>query len=115
MSLKIYHNPRCRKSRAGLQYLSERTNDFELIDYMKKGISTGELKEILLKLNVRPEELLRKQEDLYKKDLKGKLFTDEEWINILAENPKLIRRPVVVGKHKAAIGDPPEALDHLLT
>jgi arsenate reductase (glutaredoxin) len=114
MTFRIYHNPRCRKSRAGLSYLSERTQDFVLKDYIKEGISTGEIREILLKLNIRPEDLVRKQEDIYKKELKGKKFTDDEWIHILAENPKLIRRPVVVGKHKAVIGDPPDELDRLL-
>ena len=115
MGLKIYHNPRCRKSRAGLSYLQEHTGDFEVIEYLKNGISTDEIREILLKLNISPADLARTQEDLYKKELKGKHFTDEEWINILAENPKLIRRPVVIGKHKAVIGDPPEELDKMLT
>ncbi len=114
MMLKIYHNPRCRKSRAGLEYLRERTTGFEIIDYIKDGITVEEIREILLKMNVSPKDLVRTQEDLYKKELKGKQFTNEEWISILAENPKLIRRPVVVGKHKAIIGDPPDELEKLL-
>ncbi len=112
--LKIYHNPRCRKSRAGLQYLRERTTGFEIIDYIKDGITVEEIREILLKMNVSPKDLVRTQEELYKKELKGKQFTNEEWISILCENPKLIRRPVVVGKHKAIIGDPPDELEKLL-
>ena len=114
MMLKIYHNPRCRKSRAGLEYLRERTTGFEIIDYIKDGITVEEIREILLKMNVSPKDLVRTQEDIYKKELKGKQFTNEEWISILAENPKLIRRPVVVGKHKAIIGDPPDELEKLL-
>ena len=68
-----------------------------------------------MKLNIGPEELVRKQEEMYRKELKGRHFNDEEWILILTENPKLIRRPVVIGKHKAVIGDPPDELDRLLT
>jgi len=111
MKLKIYHNPRCRKSRAGLRHLESKTSDFDVIPYIKNGISEEELREMLLKLNIKPAELVRTQEDYYKKELKGKDFTDHEWIRILSENPKLIRRPVVLGKHKAVIADPPENID----
>lgn len=113
MELIIYHNPRCRKSRAGLAYLREKTANFEIREYIKDGINEKEIGEILLKLNIHPVDLVRKQEAIYKKELKGKSFTRDEWIRILAENPKLIRRPVVVGKHKAVIGDPPDELDKM--
>lgn len=111
--MKIYHNPRCKKSRAGLQYLEDKTNNFEKVEYLKNGITANELREILLKLNKKPSEIVRKQEDLYKKELKNKKFNDEEWIRILTENPKLIMRPIVVGKHKAVIGDPPINIEKL--
>jgi len=114
MTLKIYHNARCRKSRAGLKYLQERTDDYEIIEYLKSGISPDEIREMLLKLNISASKLVRTQEDLYKKELKGKQFTNDEWIIILTENPKLIRRPVVIGKDKAVIGDPPEELGKML-
>ncbi len=94
--IKIYHNPRCRKSRAGLQYLQEKGVEFELVEYLKNGISEDDLKDILIKMNVRPTEIIRTQEDIYKKQFKGRNFTDEEWIKILTENPKLIKRPLVV-------------------
>ncbi len=106
--LKIYHNPRCRKSRDGLEYLKGRTSDFEIVEYLKKGLTEADLKEILLKSTLKPVDLIRKQEDMFKKELKGKNFTDEEWITIILENPKLLQRPVVVGKHKAVLAQPPE-------
>jgi len=113
MPVKVYHNPRCKKSRAGLEHLKSKTDDLEIVEYIKNGISQEELKEILLKLNVSPFELIRTQEDYFKKELKARSFTDEEWIKIISENPKLLKRPVVLTKHKAVIGDPPQNIDKL--
>ena len=111
--IKIYHNSRCRKSRAGLQYLEGKGVEFELVEYLKNGISEEELKDILIKMNVGPTEIIRTQEDIYKKQFKGKNFTDEEWIKILIENPKLIKRPLVVKGYKAVWADPPENMEKL--
>jgi arsenate reductase (glutaredoxin) len=112
--LKIYHNPRCRKNRAGLEYLKIKTSDFEIVDYLKTGLSEKELKEIILKTNLKPIDLVRKEEEIYKKELKGKSFTDDEWIKIISENPKLLRRPVIVAKHKAVIGDAVEWIKEVI-
>ena len=111
--IKIYHNSRCRKSRAGLQYLQDKGVEFEIVEYLKNGISEEELKDVLIKMNVRPTEIIRTQEDIYKKQFKGKNFTDEEWIKILLENPKLIKRPLVVKGYKAVWADPPENMEKL--
>ena len=111
--IKIYHNPRCRKSRAGLQYLEEKGVEFELVEYLKNEISEEELKDVLIKMNARPAEIIRTQEDIYKKQFKGKNFTDEEWIKILLENPKLIKRPLVVKGYRAVWADPPENMEKL--
>jgi arsenate reductase (glutaredoxin) len=111
--LKIYHNPRCHKSRSGLEYLKSKTSDFEIIDYLKNGLTKNDLKEILLKTNLKPISLVRIQEEVFKKQLKGMAFTDEEWIDIICENPKLLQRPIVIAKHKAVLGDPPNNIDRL--
>ena len=111
--IKIYHNSRCRKSRAGLQYLESKGVEFEIVEYLKNGISEEELKDVLIKMNVRPTEIIRTQEDIYKKQFKGKNFTDEEWIKNLLENPKLIKRPLVVKGYKAVWADPPENMEKL--
>lgn len=111
---KIYHNPRCRKSRAGLQYLKDKGIEPEIIEYLKNPLLAKELKDILVRLNKRPEEIIRKQEAVYKAAFKGKEFTDDEWVEILAEHPKLIQRPIVVKDYKAVIGDPPENIDTLI-
>ena len=112
--LRIYHNPRCRKSREGLEYLRSKASDFEIVDYLKNGISEKELKEILLKSNLKPVDLVRQQEDQFKKELKGKHFNENEWLRIICESPKLLQRPIIVGKHKAVLAQPPEKMDSLI-
>lgn len=112
--IKIYHNPRCSKSRAGLAHLKEKGNDFEVIEYLKNPIQENELKDVLVKLNANPHDMIRTHEDIYRKQFKGKNFTDDEWIKIMIENPKLIKRPIVVAKYKAIWAIPPEEMDELL-
>ena len=109
----IYHNPRCKKSRAGLQYLTEKNMEFQVREYLKDPLSEAELSALVMKLHVKPFELVRTQEEVYRKELKGLDLNDEEWIKVLVENPKLIHRPIVEGKYKAVVGDPPENLDTL--
>jgi arsenate reductase (glutaredoxin) len=112
--LKIYHNPRCSKSRKGLEYLQTKNSEFEIVEYMKDGLSSEQIKEILLKSNLKPTDIIRTHEELYIKELKDKKFTDEEWIEIIVENPKLLQRPIIIGKHKAVFAQPAEKLDELL-
>jgi len=112
--IKIYHNPRCKKSRAGLQHLQSKGVEFEVIEYLKTPFTGDELKDVLMKMNIKPFDLVRMQEEVYKKQLKGKEFTDDEWVKILLENPKLIKRPIVVKEYKAVWADPPEEMDELV-
>lgn len=93
-----------------MKYLQNLGVDFKVIEYLKESLSVDELKEILKKLDKKPDEIIRQQEDYYKKELKNKQFTDEEWLIILTENPSLIQRPIVVGKYKAVIAQPPELM-----
>jgi len=109
----IYHNPRCKKSRAGLQYLQNKTNDFQIVQYLKNPLTAEELKKLLMLLNKKPQEMVRTQETLYKQNFKGKNFTDDEWVKIMVENPKLIKRPIVVKDNKAVWGDPAEEIEKL--
>ncbi len=112
--ITIYHNPKCRKSRTGLQYLQDKGLEHTVIEYLKTPFTREQFKELLMKLNMRPAEIVRTQEDEFKEKLKGKTFTDEEWITILLENPKLIQRPIVVKNHKAVLGQPADEIDRLL-
>ena len=83
-------------------------------EYIRDGISPDEIREIVKMLNIPPFELVRTQEEFYKENLKDKDFSDKEWFTILSENPKLIRRPIVVRNGKAVLADPPEKADILL-
>ncbi len=107
----IYHNPRCKKSRAGLQFLQSKTNDFKVVEYLKNPFTDAELKDLLVRLNKKPQEMIRTQEAIYKQNFKGKNFTDDEWVKIMIENPKLIKRPIVVKGSKAVWGDPAEEIN----
>ncbi len=109
----IYHNPRCKKSRAGLEYMKSKTNDFKVVEYLKNPLTEDELKKLLMKLNKKPHDMIRTQEAIYKQSFKGKNFTDGEWIKIMIENPKLIKRPIVVKGNKAVWGDPAEEIEAL--
>ena len=115
MSYKIYHNTKCRKSRAGLQYLEDKGIKPEIIEYLKdQPFSEKSLGDILNKLGLKPMEIIRTQEADYKQEYKGKDFSHEEWIKILVENPKLIRRPIIVKNDKAVLGDIVQHIDALL-
>ncbi len=110
----IYHNPRCTKSREGLQYIQEKGKAAEVREYLKEAFSKEELKEVIQKLGIQPSELLRKNEQIYKDQYKGKDIKEEEWIDIMLENPKLIERPIVVNGNKAVIARPKEKIEEVL-
>ncbi len=112
--LTIYHNPYCKKSRAGLKYLQDKAVALTIVDYLKNPLTEKEMEKLLVKLNARPPDLVRTQETYYKQNLKGKKFEDHEWIRILIENPKLIQRPIVEAQYRAVIGDPVANIDILL-
>jgi len=110
----IYHNPRCTKSRATLALLNERGIEPKVVEYLQTPPTAKELKGIVAKLGIKPEELVRKGEDVYKEKFAGKTLTDAQWIQALAANPILIERPIVVRGEKAVIGRPPENVLALL-
>jgi len=111
---KVYHNTRCKKSRAGLQYLQDKGLEVEIIEYLKNPLSIAELTDIFAKLDRKPSEMIRKQEAIFKSDFKGKNFTEDEWIRIIAENPKLLNRPIIIRGNKAVWGDPVENIEGVL-
>lgn len=109
MSVKIYHNPRCSKSRQTLQLLQEQGVEVEIIEYLKTPPTATELSSILAKLALEPRELMRKNEAEYKATgMDNTELTRDELINGMVATPKLIERPIVLANDKAAIGRPPE-------
>ena len=106
--MKIYHNPRCRKSRETLELIREKNVEPEIIEYLKDIPSKEELKGLISLLGISAEQLLRKNEAVFKEKYKGKSLSDDEWIEAMIANPKLIERPVVVSGKKAVLGRPPE-------
>lgn len=111
---RFYHNPKCKISRQGLSILQEKGIQLEVIEYLKKPPTISELKKLLIKLNLNPEEIIRTKEKIYKEKFKGKKFTDEEWIKIIIENPVLIERPILEKEYKAIIGRPVESILEIL-
>lgn len=108
--IKIYHNNRCRKSRAGVELLETSGKDFEIVQYLEDVPSKSELKSIIKLLNIAPIELVRKNESIWKEHYKGKDLTDDEVIEAMVKNPKLIERPIVINGNKAVIGRPTERI-----
>jgi arsenate reductase len=111
--MKIYHNPRCRKSRETLQLIEEKGIEPEIIEYLKEVPSEKEIADLLKKLDIPAEKLLRKGEAIFKEKYKGKELSEAEWIKAMHENPKLIERPIVVKDNKAVLGRPPENVKEL--
>lgn len=112
--MKIYHNPRCRKSRETLQLIQESGVEPEVIEYLVNVPSESELKELVELLGIKPYDLLRRGESDFKENFKGKDLSDDEWIAAMVKYPKLIERPIVVKQKKAVLGRPPENVNTLL-
>ena len=108
--IKIYHNPRCSKSREGLAVLENSNKEFEIVKYLDAAPSKEELTEIIRLLDISPMLLVRKNEKIWKENFKGKELTDAEIIIAMVQNPKLIERPIIINNKKAIIGRPSESI-----
>ena len=111
--IKIYHTPRCGKSREGLAILENSGNDFEIIKYLENVPSKNELAAIIKILGISPMELVRTNEAIWKEKFKGKPMTDDEVIAAMVAFPKLIERPIVIKDKKGVLGRPPEKIKDL--
>ena len=106
--MKIYHNPRCSKSRQTLEILIKKNADFQIVENLKYKLSITDLEEIIGKLEIKTIELVRKNESVWKEKFKGRNLNDKEIIQAMIDNPKIIERPIVVNGNKAILGRPPE-------
>ena len=112
--ITIYHNPRCSKSRLGVQALEEHGKEFEIVKYLNTPLTFDELENIIEKIGVTPLDLVRKNEAIWKSNYKGKNLSDVELIQAMIDYPKLIERPIVVHGNKAIIGRPTERIFEIL-
>ena len=110
MEITIYHNPRCRKSRDAIQHLEKNNINFEVIKYLEDNLNEKELSDILKKVGKKPSEVLRKNETLWKTELKDKNLEEKEILTVLVKYPKLIERPIVISGDTGVIARPLENL-----
>ena len=106
--LVIYHNGMCSKSRGALEILQEQNIPHQVRWYLAEPLTRNELQILLKKLSLQPSELVRRNEAVYKEKFEGKEISEEQWLDILIENPILIERPIVEKGDKAIIARPPE-------
>ena len=115
MSVEIYHNPRCSKSRQTLQLLQENGIEPDITEYLKTPPGRAELVDILQMLNTEPRELMRRKEQEYKEaGLDNPDLTRDQLIQAMIDHPRLIERPIVISNGKAALGRPPEQVLDIL-
>ena len=113
--IQILHNSRCRKSRETLAIIEKNGSEIEIIDYLNNPVSKNTLKNIIKKLDIKPIELIRKGEAIWKEKFKDQNMNEEEIINCMIKYPKLIERPIVIKNNEAIIGRPPDNVFKLLT
>lgn len=112
--MKIYFNPSCSKCVVALDLVREQGVEPEIVEYLNNVPSKDELKNILALLRLRPFDLVRIKEPLFIEKFEGHNLSDEEWLDVLIENPELIERPIVIHEGKAIIGRPPEKILDLI-
>ena len=108
----IYHNPRCGKSRQALALLKDRGIEPEIVEYLKTPPDAATIARLLEMLQLEPGDLIRKKE--YREAKLPKTDDPERLIALMAENPKIIERPIVVSGRKARLGRPPESVLEIL-
>lgn len=114
VSLRIFHNARCSKSRAACTLLAERGLQVEIVNYLENPPTKMELQDLAAKLGMAPSELVRRGESIYKERYADLDLSEEAWVEALVTHPVLLERPIFVHGEKAVIGRPPERVLELL-
>lgn len=112
--ITIYHNPRCRKSREGLEVLEKSGRKYNVIRYLEDPPGRDEIKQLLGYLGIPAKKLIRTNESVWRSEYKGKTLSEEALIDAMAKYPKLIERPIVIKDKKAVVGRPAELIRQLL-
>ena len=114
-SVKIYHNPKCSKSRSALELIQQKQLTVEIIEYLKFPPHSKELADIIKKLGVTAREIIRKNEEPYKRlGLSNPKLNESELLEAISINPILLERPIVILNGKAALGRPLENIEKIL-
>jgi len=111
--MKILHNNRCSKSRCAVEFLENKGIEFEIINYRENPLTAIEIKDLLQKLGLPAEAIIRKSEPAFKENYKGKKMTENDWIKAMVKFPILIERPIIIKGDKAVVGRPVENIDLL--
>ncbi|MBA4743313.1 MAG: arsenate reductase (glutaredoxin) [Azoarcus sp.] len=112
--MRIYHNPRCSKSRGVLALLEENGITPEIIHYLDTPPTREELVALLARLGMQPSELVRRGEEICKSEYAGRDMSEDDWLDAMLTHPVLIERPIVVAGERAVIGRPPVKVLELL-
>lgn len=112
--IKVYHNPRCGKSRNCLAFLENKNVEYQTIPYLTDQPSFEDIKQVIQQLNITPIELVRKKEKIWIENFKNETLTDAQLIQAMVENPILIERPIVIKDGKAIIARDLEKLETFL-
>ena len=114
MSITIYHNPRCRKSREAVQYMEGRGVSLKIVKYLDQLFDVNSLGEVLKKIDLKPSEIVRRNEVLWKKVYDGNNLSEDQILKLLVEQPRLIERPIVTLGNKGVLARPIESLIEFL-
>ncbi|QZE14188.1 hypothetical protein K4L44_16945 [Halosquirtibacter laminarini] len=112
--IKIYHNPRCKKSREGLEYLKSKNVDIQIVEYLKEGLTIEMLQGLLTRFDGSVEDLLRKQEKYYKDNLKNSDMSEKKILQEIIKEPRLLQRPIIDNGASVVIGNPVDVIDLLM-
>jgi arsenate reductase len=112
--IQIYHNARCSKSREGMCLLEGLGDEVEIIEYTKHPVTEEQLSELIAKLGIRPVQLVRTKEEIYKTKFADRKMTPKQWVKAMIKYPELMERPIVVKGNRAVIGRPPSLITELI-
>ena len=112
--IQIWHNPKCSKSRAAMELLENKNINTDVVKYLEQTPTKEQLKDVLLKLNMKASELIRTGEEIYKELNVELVDAEEKLIDIMVSNPILIERPIIIRGNIAVIARPIENLEELL-
>jgi len=113
--MKIYHNPRCGTSRKALQMITDAGIEPQIVLYLSDPLTPKKLDSLLKKLKMSALDLIRKKEEVYKTSYKDKDLSNDEWIQVMIDHPRLMERPIVEDGRRAVVGRPLDNIANLLT